>query len=95
MRDNKLCGIMELGGFNVPDDSMKTMQDMIEILKPSDRRRENFRYKRIFRTKWYDIGEDDNMQENIAACVREIVNDLLNKEKDLLKKLNNNETQPR
>ena len=88
MRDNKLCGIMELGGFNVPDDSMKTMQDMIEILKPSDRRREDFRYKRIFRTKWYDIGEDDNMQENIAACVREIVNDLLNKEKNLLKKLN-------
>ena len=88
MRDNKLCGIMELGGFNVPDDRMKIMQDMIEILKPSDRRREDFRYKRIFRTKWYDIGEDDNMQENIAACVREIVNDLLNKEKDLLKKLN-------
>lgn len=67
---------------------MDTMQKMINILKPNDKRKENFKYKRIFRTKWFEIEESDNMQEDISACVQKIVEDLLRQEKELLTKLN-------
>lgn len=88
LRDNRLCGVFELGGWNLPESTMDTMQKMINILKPNDKRKENFKYKRIFRTKWFEIEESDNMQEDISACVQKIVEDLLRQEKELLTKLN-------
>lgn len=88
VRDNRLRGVFELGGWNVPDDRMKTMQEIIDFLKPNDKRKENFKYKRIFRTKWFEIEESDHMQEDISACVHKIVEDLLRQEKELLTKLN-------
>lgn len=82
-----MCGVFELGGWNVPEDTMKTMQEMIDLLIPNDKRKENFKYKRIFRTKWYEIKESDHMQEDIAICVHRTVEDLLKQEKELLDKL--------
>ena len=87
LRDNRMCGVFELGGWNVPEDTMKTMQEIIDLLKPNDKRKENFKYKRIFRTKWYEIKESDHMQEDIAICVHRTVEDLLKQEKELLDKL--------
>lgn len=87
LRDNRMSGVFELGGWNVPEDTMKTIQEMIDLLKPNDKRKENFKYKRIFRTKWYEIKESDHMQEDIAIGVRRTVEDLLKQEKELLDKL--------
>lgn len=67
---------------------MDTVQKIINILKPNDKRKENFKYKRIFRTKWFEIEESAHMQEDISACVHKIVKDLLGQEKELLTKLN-------
>lgn len=85
--DKRLCGIFELGGWNVPEDTMKTMQEMIHLIKPNDKRKENFKFKRIFRTKWYEVEESDHMQEDIAIYVHKIVKDLLKQEKELLDQL--------
>ena len=87
VQNNRLCGIFELGGWNVPDDDMKTMQKMMDILKPSDKRKEKFKYKRLYRTKWYEIDESDYTQDDIATGVLGIVDDLLMQEKTLLNKL--------
>lgn len=87
LRDNRLCGVFELGGWNVPEDRMKTMQEIINLLKPNDKRKENFKYKRIFRTKWYEVEESDHMQEDIDIYVHIIIEDLLKQEKELLDKL--------
>lgn len=87
LRDNRLCGVFELGGWNVPEDRMKTMQEIINLLKPNDKRKENFKYKRIFRTKWYEVEESDHMQEDIDFYVHRIIEDLLKQEKKLLDKL--------
>lgn len=86
-RDNRLRGVFELGGWNVPEHTMDTMQKIINMLKPNDKRKEIFKYKRIFRTKWFEIEESDHMQENISNCVHKIVEDLLRQEKELLTKL--------
>ena len=87
LRDNRLCGVFELGGWNVPEDRMKTMQEIINLLKPNDKRKENFKYKRIFRTKWYEVEESDHMQEDIDIYVHRIIEDILKQEKELLDKL--------
>ena len=82
-----MCGIFELGGWNVPDKQMDVMQKIIGMFKPTDKRKENFKYKRIFRTKWYDVAYTEQVENSIAACTREIVEDLLNQEKELQRKL--------
>lgn len=86
-RDNKLCGICELGGWNVPESTMVTMQKIIELLKPNDKRKENFRYKRIFRSKWFEFNSSDYIQEDIDSCLNKVIEDLLRQERDLLNKL--------
>ena len=82
-----MCGVFELGGWNVPEGSMKTMQEMINLLRPGDKRKENFKYKRIYRTKWYNFAQSGHIQENVSDCVRTVVEDLLTQEKDLLDRL--------
>ena len=87
LQGNKLCGIFELGGLNVPDDSMETMRKMIDILKPADKRKETFKYKRLYRTKWYEFDEFEHVQDDITGSVRKIAGDLLKQEKELLDQL--------
>ncbi len=86
-RDNKLCGICELGGWNVPESTMVTMHKIIKLLKPNDKRKENFKYKRIFRSKWFEFNSSDYIQEDIDSCLNKVIEDLLRQERDLLNKL--------
>ncbi len=86
--DNRLYGAFELGGWNVPDVTLKTMQKIINCLKPNDKRKEQFRYKQVFRTKWYTVEESDHVQEDVETYVYHIVDELLKQEKELLDQLN-------
>lgn len=87
IHENQISGVFEIGGWNVPDHQMQTMQKMIEILKPGDKRRESFRYKRLFRTGWYKIEESESFEDSVAGCVKKVVKELLKKESHLLKQL--------
>jgi len=86
-RENKVCGIFEIGGWNVPEKSMENMQRMIGILKPNDKRKEKFRFKRLFRTKWYEVKESEHMQEDFFICTKRVIEELHHQEKDLLSKM--------
>lgn len=66
---------------------MQIMQRMIDIEKPNDKRRNEFRYKRLFRTGWHQIEESDSFEEAVADCTRNVVDKLLRKELKLLKRL--------
>lgn len=77
----KVCGILEMGGLNVPDKQMKTMQRMICKLKPSDKKRDDFKYKRVFHTKWISTTDDPEL------AVKQVVNELIDNEKELIKAL--------
>ena len=66
---------------------MQIMQRMIDIEKPNDKRRNAFRYKRLFRTGWHQIEELDSFEEAVADCTRKVVDELLRKESKLLKRL--------
>ena len=87
LRDNRLYGIFELGGWNVPEPEMERMQRIIGIVKPADKRSDDFKYKRIFRTKWYDIKESDTLEDDIRILVEAAVDELMQKEDQLLQTL--------
>ena len=87
LRDSRLYGIFELGGWNVPEPEMEKMQRIIGIVKPADKRSDDFKYKRIFRTKWYDIKESDTLEDDIRILVEAAVDELMQKEDQLLQTL--------
>ena len=84
IRDSKFYGIFELGGLNVEDETMENMQKIIDKLKPEDKRRENFKFKRVFRTKWYDLNDVEDIEEEVEKAVREIVKEINEMEKRVL-----------
>ena len=78
--------IFELGGFNVPNETMLNMQKLIDIAKPNDKKREKFKYKRLHRCS-YDFDESDCDNESIKNTIRTAVNYMLKWEKEILDKL--------
>lgn len=85
---NRFYGVLELAGQNVPDNEIKVMQKIIDILKPNDTRRENFTYKRIYRTGWHDLEGVMDSKEDIENEVRCVINELLDMESNLINKIN-------
>ncbi len=76
LEDNRFCACFELGGWNVPEDQMNTVQKLIDINKPSDKKRTNFQYKRLYRTKWYNVDNTDNIEDDTKKHVIHAINDL-------------------
>lgn len=88
VRDDRFYGIFELAGNNVPEESMEKMQAITDILKPNDKRKSNFTYKRIYATKWYDVSDDEDIEGVVDKAVRAAVGDILDMEKKALSQLN-------
>lgn len=87
VREGRFYLIFELAGLNVPEETMEIIQKMIDIMKPNDKRRTDFTYKRIFKTKWYDINDTNEVDEEIEKLVRNAVAEILNMEENLLKQI--------
>lgn len=85
IRDGRFYAVFELGGWNVPDDEMKTMQKIIDELKTSDKRKDDFRYKRVFKTKWYDLNDADDIDAEAEKAVRESIEEIKKMEQQLMK----------
>lgn len=67
---------------------MDRMQVITDILKPNDKRKSDFVYKRIFTTKRYEISDDEDGEQAIEKAVRAAVKDILDMEKKTFSKLN-------
>lgn len=85
-KDGGISIIFELGGLNVPAETMLNMQKLIDITKPNDKKREKFKYKRLHRCN-YDFDESDCDNESIKNTIRTAVNYMLKWEKEILDKL--------
>lgn len=84
IREGRFYGVFELGGWNVPDTTMNNMQKIIDELKPSDKRREDFRYKRVFKTKWYDLNDVDDIDTEAEKAVRDVLEEIRKMEKQVM-----------
>ena len=78
LQENRFYIVFELGGFNVPENEMEIMDKVIEHLKPNDKKRTGFKYKRLFRTKWYEIKDTENMTEEVYSAVCNAVQEVKN-----------------
>lgn len=91
MKGDRFYGIFELAGRNVPNEYMKKMLEITDILKPNDKRKSQFTYKRIFTTKWYDVSDAEDIESTVEKAVRSAVSDILEMEKQVISKLNKQE----
>lgn len=89
VRGDRFYGIFELAGRNVPDEVMEKMQNLTDILKPNDKRKSDFTYKRIFTTKWYDVSDSEDISRDAEKAVRSAVGDILAMEKNVFAQLKN------
>lgn len=65
--------ILEVGGRNVPELQMQNMSKMISILKPKDDKKIDFKYKRLFGTKWFPCGDgEEELKQKIDTALSEV-----------------------
>lgn len=83
-RESSFYAVFELGGWNVPEQEMQMMNRIIDELKPNDNKRDNFRYKRVFRTKWYELNEADDIEAEAYKAVSEAVSEIKAMESKLI-----------
>lgn len=88
INENGFYALFELGGFDLPDDEMKHMQKIIDILRPNDKRRDNFQFKRVYKTKPYELKNNQDPEEAIPKAVRAAVKNLMEMEQRLMGELN-------
>ena len=84
--EDSLSIIFELGGWNLPEDRRKTQNQIIDIAKPNDKKRDDYRYKRVYSRK-YALDIENDLQAEVRGQVIKAVSDLKNWEKKLLAKL--------
>lgn len=84
--NNTILGHFELGGFNLSPEAAEKHKLITDILKPKDSRKENYKYKRVYKTKAVKFSEDDE-EEDIKRKIDSIIKELIEMEKELLRKL--------
>lgn len=87
LEEDRFYLLFELGGWNVPTNEMKNMRTMIDELKPADKKKDVFRYKRIYRSKWYDLSDSEDLETDVRVAVTTAVNDALEMEQNMLNKI--------
>ena len=88
IRDTTVHAYFELGGWNITESHRQIMNQIIEKFKPKDKRKEDFRFKRIYRAKSILLDEE-NLEESIFSAVEKIVHELLNAEKQIISTITN------
>ena len=84
--EESLSIVFELGGWNLTGDRRKIQSQIIDIAKPNDKKRENYRYKRVYSRK-YTLDAENDLQAEVREQVTRAVSDLKSWEKKLLAKL--------
>ena len=73
LEDERFKILLEVGGYNVPELQKQNMDKLINILKPDDNKRTDFRYKRLFGTKWFSCSdEEDELRQKVKLALNEV-----------------------
>ena len=78
--------IFEITGDNIPDKQRETMNKMIDILKPNSNKTD-FRWKRLYRTGWFDLSNSSDFEIETENAVRQAVDEILAMEDKLFAEL--------
>ena len=74
-KDNKIMLVFELGGKNVPENTMQNMQRLIKKFKPNDRKKEEFTYKRLYSESitFAENIDEDHVKKEIKSKIEEML----------------------
>ena len=65
--------LFEIGGYNVPESQQVNMSKMIDICKPDDNKKTDFKYKRLFGTKWFACSDDEEvLRKKVELALKEV-----------------------
>lgn len=78
--------IFEITGDNIPSEQKITMEKMIDILKPNSAKTD-FRWKRLYRTGWFDLSSASDYEVEAEKAVRQAVDEMLAMEDKLFAEL--------
>lgn len=78
--------IFEITGDNIPNEQKATMEKMIDILKPNSSKTD-FRWKRLYRTGWFDLSNSSDFEVEGEKAVRQAVDEMLAMEDRLFAEL--------
>ena len=83
--DDAFTIVFELGGLNVPEEQHHIQQAIINLKKTNDKRKEEFRYKRIYRQK-FAISIDET-KESLHKRISEAVEKILTWQDELIQEI--------
>ena len=72
-RDEAFRTVFELGGWNVPPELDAIQQKIIDIEKPNDKKRKDFRYKRVYSKKFTIDEADESLRSKMAAALDDML----------------------
>lgn len=87
IKEDRFRIVLEVGGWNIPDNLMGNMQKIINILKSEDKNKSNFKYKRLYSTKRYLIDDSNNIEEDIERKTLLALNEIIKLEDRLKSEL--------
>lgn len=76
----------ELGGLNITDEQKQKFEQIILWLKPNDKNNMEFKYKRVWGTKWYNINDELN-EDMIENKMHSALKDLKKFEEEFAEKM--------
>lgn len=76
-QEREIYGMFEVGGIDIPTKTMQTTQSIINLLKPTDKKREGFRYKRVYGTKKFLVNDTDDIFDATEKIVNQLIDELI------------------
>ena len=89
VRDKNIYATFEIGGFNITEAHRETMKNIISLHRPNEVMEEGFKFKRIIKTKAFDFGNVEELEDAVHGVVEGFVDELLIMEAQLLFNLDN------
>ena len=89
VRDKSMYATFEIGGFNATDAHRETMKNIISLHRPNEVMEDGFKFKRIIKTKAFDFGNVEEIEDAVRGVVEGFVDELLIMEAQLLFNLDN------
>ena len=89
VREKSIYAAFEIGGFNITEAHRETMKNILSLHRPKEILDEGFKFKRIIRTKTFDFGNAEELEDAIRGVVEGFVDELLIMEAQLLFNLDN------
>ena len=83
--NNRFYAIFELAGHNLTDEHVVRMNRIVDAL--GKKRRDEFKYYRVFKTKWYELKDDENLEVEAEMAINSAIHEIKKMEEIVISKI--------